>query len=328
MKAIYCDISALNFYRSCDLSRAQLKHTLLDTRQCNAILEQAGRDCTPSALKQLNHAGMRAMDRKGRVHVLVPARNATRISESFSYHTWTLPSPRGSLTRINDSCYVVSPETLFVQMARTHSWIELALLGIELCGHYKITDTSKNRKKPLTTPDKLRKRIEKMPPGSKGIRAARKALRYILPGARSAMEAKTMLLLCLPRTAGGYGYPLPEFDHEVPIPEQLRCMEGWENHYCDLFWKHASLDVEYDSDEEHGIEQAINDAQRAATLTALGLSVISLRKGDVFNAEAFDRAAAKIGKLLGETQQPLTPRMRKARANLRRLLLLEAGDLG
>lgn len=137
-----------------------------------------------------------------------------------------------------------------------------------------------------------------------------------------------MLLLCLPRTAGGYGYPLPEFDHEVPVPERLRCIEGWENHYCDLFWESASLDVEYDSDENHGIERAINDAQRAATLTSLGLSVISLRKGDVFQADAFERAAAKTGDLLGIVQRPLTPRMRKARISLRKLILLEAGDLG
>ena len=324
MKVIYCDKSAIRFYRMTDVT---FPASPLPKSQCESTLLQASEDCMPTALKQLNHSWLLSKSNDDTIHILVSSEAKVRKTDVYSYHIWNRPMSKGSLIRIGDLSYVVSPELLFAQMAQWNGWIELALLGIELCGRYKLPNTGQPRTEPLTTPTKLRRFIERQPSGKKGIRTARKALCYVRAGARSPMEAITMLLLCLPRTAGGYGYKLPTFNYKVHVPKNLRCADGRESHYCDLYWEDGRLDVEYDSDEEHDPTRIIRDSQRSATLTSLGISVISLRKGDVYTASSFDQAAAKIGKAIGARHASITPRMKHARIELRKRLLFNQNPL-
>lgn len=317
MGIIYDRESALAFYRSFEAADGDV----LSARECMAVLGGTGESCSPRVLDGIDHGRFRTVDGQGSVHLLVQGKSCFRKSDRYRYSTWGRPLQERSLRRICHGVYVVSPEMLFFQMARRMHWTSLALLGLELCGQYRIEALGKRRSKPLTTPARLAlfsRHLDGMP----GIETARKALRYILPGSWSPMESKCMLLLCLPRTAGGYGYPLPEFNSCVLVPGKLRCVDGRDRHYCDLYWKHVKLDVEYDSDEMHeGMARATSDSQRSATLTALGIKVVTLHSGDVHNALAFDSAARKVGALLKVKQRPESRAMLDARVLLRKRLL-------
>lgn len=317
MGVIYDRESALALYRACEAAVGEA----LSARECRATLKSAGASCSPKELDKVDHGRFSAADAQGIVHFLVPDKSCFRKSEKYAYSTWTAPLPNWSIRRLGDGVFVVSPEMLFFQMARRMHWAVLALLGMELCGNYLVEPLGRRREEPLTTPSRLvafSRQLDGMP----GIGTARKALRYILPNSWSPMESKCMLLLCLPRTVGGYGFPLPEFNVGVYVPRELRCSDGRERHYCDLYWERVRLDVEYDSNEAHeGPGAAVRDSQRAATLAALGIKVVSLRSGDVHNAMAFDGAARKIGVLLKVRQRSESKSMLEARIALRKLIL-------
>ena len=317
MTIIYNDISALKFYRAFELRSRES----LSARECNTVLSIAGSTCAPSKLDSLDHWSYVTHADDGKVHVLVPGKSCFRKSESYSYRTWDSELPKDSLIRIGEGVYVVSPEFLFLQMARYLSWLQLTLLGMELCGCYKVGETRRNRKGPVTTPGKLSRFIDSCPRKS-GTRRARRALRYVVARAFSPMESKVTLLLCLPRALGGYGYSFPDLNREIPVPPELCAACGCPELKCDLYWEDFHFAIEYDSDEHHSeASEILSDSRRNATLAAMGIDVMTLRKQDVYFVDAFEAAAAKIGYALGRHDRPTTEHMRKARIELRRELL-------
>jgi len=102
--------------------------------------------------------------------------------------------------------------------------------------------------------------------GRRGIRAARKALLVLDPGAESPPESWVRALLM------DDGIPRPMCNLEVSV-------DGW-TFRLDLTWPDRKVAVEYDGEEHHGPDQADHDRWRRALLRQAGWTIIVVRKTD------------------------------------------------
>jgi Protein of unknown function (DUF559) len=102
--------------------------------------------------------------------------------------------------------------------------------------------------------------------GRRGIRAARRALPVLDPGAESPPESWVRALLM------DDGIPRPTCNLEVSV-------DGW-TFRLDLAWPDRKVAVEYDGEEHHGPDRARHDRWRRALLRQAGWTVIVVRKSD------------------------------------------------
>ncbi|MBR2790123.1 MAG: hypothetical protein IKD70_05840 [Eggerthellaceae bacterium] len=225
----------------------------------------------------------------------------SRAKRIRAHHT-SRPLPPASLIPLSDHVFVTCPELTFFQIAGEYSMAQLAMIGAELCGTYRLFDASGVRlahqaeRRPITAPDAIIAYGEAL--GLAGNSPAFQAARHVPENAASPMEAMVALLLALPRTRGGYGLPAPILNHPVPLGKEAALMYPHSPCRCDLYWPDARLDVEYEGREAH--ETAfIQDSARRAALMQEQIDVIVLTKQQVYDAEVFDAVATLIAGKLG-----------------------------
>ena len=230
--------------------------------------------------------------------LLVPSRQLVRVSKSIVAHSCEVELPANSFWRLHDSLFVVSPELCFVLMAQLLSAPQLVELGLNLCGGYYV-DTKAGKlpeREPLTTPRKLASYVERAS-GMKGVKKARDALRWVVPGSRSPMESKSFVLLCYPRNRGGYGFELAELNHRVNPGRAVRLSE--QDYYrIDISWPDDSVGFEYYGEGEHE-GRVVQDRRRLDALEALGWHMVVVDKQRLYSASAFDVAADQLASHLG-----------------------------
>ena len=165
--------------------------------------------------------------------------------------------PAWSLMRVGKTVFVPTPELTFLLLAKHLSQRELIAVGMELCGHYRLQRAStlaplRSRRtlynqRTLTSPNAIKRLLDRVK-GIPGVRAARRALKYVEPNSASPMETALYMLLCLPRSLGGYGLPRPVLNARRPVTREAKSFTFWDNLVPDLYWPNAHLDLEYDSE--------------------------------------------------------------------------------
>ena len=225
----------------------------------------------------------------------------SRAKRVRAHHT-SRPLPPGSLIPLSDHVFVTCPELTFLQIAGEYTVAQLTMIGAEMCGTYRLFDTSGARlahqaeRRPITSPDAIIAYGTAL--GLAGNSPAFQAARFIPENAASPMEAMVALLLALPRTRGGYGLPTPTLNHPIALGREATLMYPHSPCRCDLYWPDARLDVEYEGREAH--EMAfVEDSARRAALMHEQIDVIVLTKQQVYDADVFDAVAALIADKLG-----------------------------
>ena len=203
---------------------------------------------------------------------------------------------------------VSSPELCFLQLAGQLPLSKLVLLGYEFCGTYSIPISGDPatpgcgffERTALTSSKELRAFIDSMS-GVKGHQKATRALRFVLDGAASPMEAKLAILLTFPNTLGGYNLILPQLNHRV-VPVKTEKLTASKSFYvCDLFWPEYKLAVEYDSDFYHANSKKIaSDAKKRLALTSMNITVLTATKDQVYSTTDLEKVAKAIAKHLGK----------------------------
>lgn len=102
--------------------------------------------------------------------------------------------------------------------------------------------------------------------GRRGIRAARRALPILDPGAESPPESWVRALLI------DDGIPRPVCNLEVSVG-------GW-TFRLDIAWDDRMVAVEYDGEEHHGPDRAAHDSWRRELLRQAGWTIVVVRKSD------------------------------------------------
>lgn len=263
--------------------------------------------------------------------ILTGSTQSRRVVKNVRQRTCTLAFPRRSFFRVNDIVYVPCPELLFVLMSRYLSLSGLMLLGMELCGHYRLVGSSPRRplegvetlydQRPLTTVDRLTRFVTLMD-NSSGIKDARRALKYIADGAASPMESILYLLLCLPRSLGGYGISTPVLNAKRPVTKSAGSLTFSKHLIPDLYWPQQRLDVEYDSEEFHSSpDRLAAGARRTLALRAMHVEVVSITYDIISDSTAFNTTARMIVRRLGMRNYKASPTVEKRRTALRSSLL-------
>ncbi len=257
-----------------------------------------------------NICDMLGLSQEHPIHTVVSRAQDRRPSRFFCPHVLNLDLPRGSFVEVAKGINVASPELMFVQMAETLSLIETIQLGYELCGSYA-TPTEEStlsdddaergfvRRKPLTTQKDILRFID-LASKLRGSRNALRAARFVRDNSASPMETKLALLLCLPRMLGGYGIPFPVMNADVFVPSgNYSNAQRTQQRRCDLYWPDARLALEYDSDSWHADDKSRQlDSQRRVRLNSADVFVVTVTRGQLYNANETDMIARFVARRL------------------------------
>lgn len=222
-------------------------------------------------------------------------------SKIIDCHVWG-ESPKGSFLRLNEEFCVSTPEACFLQMSTALPLEHLIELGYLLCGTYVPSHCGyvpARGLEPLTSVDRLHRYLLRAV-GIKGRKRALRALRYVGDGAASVMESKLAMLLCLPCSMGGEGFPLPLLNAQIKLPRKICGRTATGIRRPDFLWMPQSVALEYDSSTYHSSREEVQaDVRRQNELTACGIRCLVARWGDVSDRASFARLCHELEALLG-----------------------------
>ena len=284
-------------------------------------------------LKKISYEslGMRPPAEDSPLYLLVPKTERRRVVRHVRQRLCGTAMPAHSFMRLGDQVYVPTPELTFLLMAHYLDLCELVMLGMELCGHYRLVAAptqrvlSSNRtlygQAPLTNPQRIFALLEGAQ-GMTGLPLAKRALGYVAAGSTSPMETALYLLLCLPKKLGGYGLPIPQLNARKRVTARAGSLVLSKTLVPDLFWPSKRLDLEYDSEEFHASPDALQKgARRALALRAMGVEVVSVTKDVVYDEDAFDALARIVAKTVGVRVRKQTQSADLQRGHLRGVVL-------
>ena len=265
------------------------------------------------------------------LHILVGDDNARKAAKNFTNHISSMKYPGGSFIRVAPEIIMSTPELCFVQMASEYTLFQLVMLGFEFCGSYRL-DKEVDPKRgfrddiPLTSVAKLSAYIAKLE-GMKGVKNARRALRFIANGSASPMETILAMLLTLPYRFGGFGFPLPLLNCPVEVSVSFGRVKRKLKYDCDIYWPDEQVDVEYDSDFYHTNEERIaKDAIRRNALSTVGVTVVTVSRMQIYNTAELRKVAEVLSKQLDRQLRLPMPEFTKKHAALRRQLLSKSSN--
>ena len=271
---------------------------------CAASLELDSKDDV-----MLRRAGVRARP----IHVFVDRAEKRRRAPEVKTHVLGAVPPIGSFIRLSERVYLSSPEFCFLQMASVLDFIELIRFGYELCATYRLDehlDAGFRQFVPLTDTRKLSAYLSRAG-HMKGVKAATRALSYILESARSPRETALAMLLTLHTRYGGWQLPKPVLNHRVYVGGDV---EGYLHRYIDLYWPQWRIGLEYDSDAFHvGAERITRDSVREKVLRSNGIRMLRVTNEELLNPIKLDLAISTLERELGRQ-----PRKKKPETNIKR----------
>ncbi|MBR2790668.1 MAG: DUF559 domain-containing protein [Eggerthellaceae bacterium] len=255
-------------------------------------------------------------------HVTVAAAAQRCHNPEVISHVMGGAIPAGSFQPLRGELWIATPELTFCQVASHAGFTEAVKFGYELCSNFVLSEllASPDRREALSSPEMLLDYLKRSA-DRPGVKAARRAARYVHAGAESPMEIAVSMLLTLPRMYGGYGLPAAELNREIIVKSRIGGRQ--QTYRGDLVWPRQHVIVEYDSDLHHSRKAEISrDALRRNALQDAGWRVIVMTKDQVYDETAMDEAAAQLARSLGVHGNGTEPRaMLLRRGALRNLLL-------
>ena len=312
MKLVLSHETALQLLRS----NRELGHERIEPSRIRTL-----NDCARSLQDVETFALPFLTDNAKAIHILIPRTSSKYSSKTHVCHTMSGEIPRGSFCRVGDGVYAPSPELLLVQMANGKmSPVEIALLGLELCGTYTLLASGNFGfyNCPAITSREQIEAFAKRAAHIRGSAAVLQGLRWVVDGSNSPMESALMLYLCLPVRLGGYGFPLPSLNPEKPLSAKATQMLQQETIRCDLHWVKEHVVVEYDSSQEHlNAATSVRDSKRRNTLGYEKTQVITVTPSMIARPAEFDSVARQLARALHKRMRPDAFVLSQARSELR-----------
>lgn len=293
-----------------------LFHSGLDLRAAPRLPDASDIERARCALLSLGIAD------PGELDIIVPSASLRCRRTGVSCHVCSCLLPEQSIIRLAEGVFVVCPELCFVQMASCVGQLELVELGYEFCGSYELPlDGGDYRdRKPLTSVRALTAYMEQIA-GSTWVAHARRALRYVMDGSRSPLETAFAMMLALPKRAGGLGLRALKMDHRIEVSKNATSLTRRHHLFCDLFVRHAKLDIEYNGFlHDEGEQQAIDEERRRA-LEVMGYKMATVSRWSFFDAPAFHRVMTSICRKSGIRPSRLPGDFSFKREKLRKFVL-------
>ena len=253
----------------------------------------------------------------GVLHILAQNTRDRRETNTHRCHLWQGDFPVGSFYQLSNEAYVASPPFVFLQMAQQLTLTQLIALGDELCGFYSFDESARfgirQREVPLVTIEDLEEFIaqaraatSKQSRGTYGICKAERALEYIVERSASPRETALALFLALPYRLGGYGFPKPEMNVEIPLTPEATAIagRGCKTLRADLLMR-AHFILEYNGNKPHSGEAAgLSDRARINALELMGYEVMELTHEQLDKQGSFEIIVKHLAKKLGKRLDP------------------------
>lgn len=224
--------------------------------------------------------------------VLVPAHGRTFKSDLFTCHLREGELPSGSLRRLTEHVFISSPDLTFVQLGTVLTDVQLATVGMMLCGNYSIAPNEERKlleRKPLTSLYSLKHMVDQTR-RFHGSTTARRAIDMCLEGSRSPRESIAPLLISLPPMMGGYDLEQPELNRKVHLSPAAAAIVGMSEITPDLCWFDRKTLLEYDSWENHQDGMRLsNDDLRIQAFVKDDWTALTLRTENMNDSVKFDR---------------------------------------
>ena len=274
-------------------------------RAADAVGVRAFRECEPTdeAVDYLSDAFPFI---KQPYHVMMPTRSRRPLPRTVP-HVLRLTAQGKIFHRVGSGVYTTSPEFCFVQLARSLPLHDLVKAGNALCSTFYLTPTGSrqlNARPALTTPEKIRRFIEKNP-GLHGVKKARKALGLMVARAASPPEAFLATVLSAPSRYGGFGLPKPLLNQRIHLSQQAKTIVGSSTLKPDLLFPEKRLAIEYDSDSEDlAPQQVTRDSLRRMALERDGYRVITVTARQLGNPAKMREVARQASTQLGVRLRP------------------------
>lgn len=285
---------------------------------------------TPSKPSRLNSSDVVHLRQHGfdflssPMHVCVAESGQRGTCGEVVFHVCRRDLLHAAFDEVCEGIYVASPELSVAQLSSSLPFAKIVATGCELCGGYRVDPTTQKgfrKGRPLMSVDSMESFVRGME-AMRGVKAARQAVRYLVPGSDSPMETILYLLLCLPTCYGGYGLPSPEMNHRFNVSGRARIMTDKSHLRGDLCWPTARTVVEYDSDSCHtGSQKISSDAVRRNALSYMGLLVITVTRIQLMDPVGLDRVAVLLAQRLGIRLRIRKQDWRRTQAELRACLL-------
>lgn len=258
------------------------------------------------------------------LHLIVPHAACRTRRKDVVCHVMTGKVATSHFYKIAEGVYASSPEAVFAQAAAVLQVEHLIQLGFELCGTYRRSPLFEGGcafDQPVLASVAALGTCLEATPGARGGVAGRRALPYVLAASASPMETVVAMLLCLPPRWGGYGLPLPQMNDPVSIPSGVRGVGVGRPARCDLYWKSAKLDVEYDGRVHDSPNEHARDAARRTALGYKGITVITVRREQLYSQAEFDKMVVAIRRHLGVRVRPQASDWQRKMMKLRATIL-------
>ena len=325
MAIVFCDMTAVEIYRA---NRFRSFNAPIQARAAKKMFMDSSNGVSAKEVDKIDLGRYGVQSEARCIHLLVSSASLKRNLGSTCFHVWQQEVTTGMFIELEPDVYIVSPEFLVLQVAGMMNVPLLAELGMELCGRYEVAPyyrMERRRPRPLTSPAKIERFLDAHT-RDYGARKAKQALVHVLANSWSSMETKVCLLLCLPRTMGGYGIRQPLMNDSITLPTYAQVVDGRSKLYIDMHWPDEGFAVEYDGEDSHfNATGIIRDNRRLTALSVIGIDVMVLTYADVFYYDAMDNVAKKIARRLGIKQRKPSRKMLEQRVNLRKMLLFGEG---
>lgn len=222
------------------------------------------------------------------VHILVKEGNVFPRGKEYAVHRSRLETfPANSLMQLGEGVYVCGPELVFVQMSVGISEVGSAVLGHELCGRYSqfAARISGFYERPaLTSVHEIAEVIGSLG-RTRGVSAARAALKLVRDGSRSPMETVASCMLFMPDSVGGCGFVKPKLNAVVRLDDVARRVTGTKTCSIDLSWRDEKVGIEYDSATFHSDPE--KDRRRREALAHMGWTIYVVELDNLRNYLSF-----------------------------------------
>ena len=248
----------------------------------------------------------------------------TRTELAVRFHTCICEVPRGSIFRLNDRLFVVSPELALMQATKRLPLTAAILHACEACATYTFDEDDLRgfRDRPPLTSVRQLMRFANSVQQLSGIQQLRRITAHAIDNAASPRETATALILSLPNRLGGFGLPQPTLNKSIPIPTSEQRALAQSTFRTDLFWERHGIALEYDSNAFHSSPADIaRDSRRRNILHTLGIEVITITNAELRSIDDTERIARLIARRLGKKIRIRTADFPNKHYELRKLLL-------
>lgn len=207
-----------------------------------------------------------------RTKYLVLKKKGQASSKDVEYIICTRELPDGALDHVRR---VVSPQFMYLQLAKGFDLFELIILGCLLCscphGPYSV---------PLLTHKELLDFTLEMK-GFPGRKKALQALAYVKERAGSIMEIFVHMFLGLPNNLGGLGIEGGIFNHEIKLNNAGKNALKQNSCHIDYCFPEVKIGIEYQGG--HHQRTMDQDSARTTALEDQGFKIVAVTKTQLYD---------------------------------------------